>query len=237
MTNPFAGAGDFGLDGDVAVEYSTGLIEGGDLNIAMDDMGALMSTGGEGEDAGYTVTMTMEGSSSDGGSWSQEWSEGGEGDFADFDIEGMAADMGADLGVDDGVMGGLMDDLQAGVMNAQMAGDASHQMVITDVAMATPDLNVAADPMAAMTAMGNVMTDAGIGMTDIAADHSMTGLMDDSPVVAQPQVDPFMMMPGANNNLPSVEVNPMTAMMNLGTNNLDANDPMAIATQMSAMMN
>jgi len=146
MANPFAG-GDFVTGGDAVVEYSTGLIDGGDLNIAMDDMGALM-TGGEGGE-GYTVTMSMEGSSSDGGTWSQEWSEGGEGNFADFDIEGMAADMGADIGVDDIVMDGLMDDLHAGVMNAQMAGDASHQIVINDVAMATPDM--AADTMAALT--------------------------------------------------------------------------------------
>jgi len=77
--------------------------------------------------------------------------------------------------------------------------------------------------------MGDVMTGAGIdiGMTDVTA-VDMAGMMDDAPAI--PAVDPFMGMPGMPQN------DPLAAMMNLGTQPLDANDPMAIATSMGALM-
>lgn len=130
-------------------------------------------------------------------------------------MDDMVGGMDMGIGGGDMVMGGLMDDLQAGVMNAQMAGDASHHIVMenTPIAMPGMDMGLAADPMAALTSMGDVMGGAGIqmemsmggtGMTDISADPmaGMFGMEMNAPAVdpmfaamGAPAVDPMMMDP------------------------------------------
>lgn len=175
----------------------------------------------------------MEGSSSDGGAWSHEWSEDGEGDFADFSLEDMAVNMEVVDGTDFD-MGGIMDDLQAGVMNAQMAGEASHQITINDAAVPV-DLGVAADTMAALTGeMGDVMGDSGIvfNVPDVSVEE-----MPAIGMPAMPEIAPAM--PGIFDDDASTPDDPVLGMMaGLGMPGLDPNDPMALnAVPMSALMN